>query len=67
VFAHRFFDVTDADGRYRIANVPPGTYNVTFWNELAPSESRQVTVPEDGEVEANFGGARARPQTSGGS
>ena len=28
VFAHRFFAVTDDDGRYRIENVPPGTYTV---------------------------------------
>ena len=28
VFSHPFFAMTDADGRYRIDNVPPGTYNV---------------------------------------
>ncbi len=26
VFSHPFFAVTDADGRYRIDNIPPGTY-----------------------------------------
>jgi plastocyanin len=67
VFAHRFFDVTDAEGRYRIPSVPPGTYTLTFWNELTPPESRQVAVPEDGEVEANFVGARLRAQGPGGS
>ena len=65
VFAHRFFDVTDADGRYRISNVPAGTYTITFWNELVTPEPRQITVPEDGEVEVNFGGAR-RAQGQGG-
>ena len=38
VFAHRYFAVTDADGRYRIDNVPPGTYNVVAWNEALPLE-----------------------------
>ena len=28
VFSHPFFAMTDADGRYRIDNVPPGTYNL---------------------------------------
>ena len=33
VFSHPFFAMTDAEGRYRIDNVPPGTYNVIAWNE----------------------------------
>jgi plastocyanin len=55
VFAHRHFAVTDDEGRYRIDNVPPGTYTVMAWNEAAPSDSRRVVVPEaGGDVEANF-------------
>jgi plastocyanin len=55
VFAHRHFAVTDDDGRYRLDNVPPGTYTVIAWNESAPSESRRVTVPDaGGDVETNF-------------
>ena len=42
VFAHRYFAVTDDDGRYRLDNVPPGTYTVVAWNESAPPESRRV-------------------------
>ena len=38
VFSHPFFAMTDADGRYRIDNVPPGTYNVVAWNEGMSSE-----------------------------
>ncbi len=48
VFAHRHFAVTDDEGRYRLDNVPPGTYTVIAWNESAPSESRRVVVPEAG-------------------
>jgi len=33
VFAHRFFSVTDGQGRYRIDRVPPGTYTVAAWHE----------------------------------
>jgi plastocyanin len=55
VFTHRHFVVSDDDGRYRLDNVPPGTYTVIAWNESAPSESRRVMVPESGgDVEVNF-------------
>ncbi len=55
VFAHRHFAVTDDEGRYRLDNVPPGTYTVIAWNESAPSESRRIMVPESGgDVEVNF-------------
>lgn len=54
VFGHRYFDVTNDDGRFRIENVPPGTYNVVVWNEALPREVRRLTIPEDGgEVEMN--------------
>jgi len=55
VFAHRHFAVSDDEGRYRLDNVPPGTYTVIAWNESAPSESRRIMVPESGgDVEVNF-------------
>jgi plastocyanin len=55
VFAHRYFAVTDDEGRYRLDNVPPGTYTVVAWNESTPNDSRRVVVPESGgDVEANF-------------
>ena len=48
VFAHRFFSVTDGQGRYRIDRVPPGTYTVAAWYEGAVRQTRAVTVSEDG-------------------
>jgi len=55
VFSHRYFAVTEDDGRYRLDNVPPGTYNVMVWNEGAVEATRRVVVPEQGgNVEANF-------------
>jgi plastocyanin len=50
VFSHPFFSLTEADGRYHIDNVPPGTYNLIAWNEGVASEPRTVTVT-DGSVE----------------
>jgi plastocyanin len=54
VFGHPFFAVTDADGRYRIGNVPPGTYSVIAWNEGTWAEPRPVTVPDGGSAELDF-------------
>jgi plastocyanin len=54
VFAHPYFDVTDGQGRYRIDGVPAGTHALVLWNETIEPETRQVTVPDGGEVEVNF-------------
>lgn len=55
VFGHRFFAVTDPDGRYRIENVPPGSYTVIAWNEGQPRDSRLVRIPDEGgPVEVDF-------------
>jgi plastocyanin len=57
VFAHRYFAVTDDDGRYQLENVPPGTYTVAVWNETLHSDppKRAVNVPEGGgDVDADF-------------
>ncbi len=54
VFSHPFFSVTDAEGRYSIDNVPPGTYDVVAWNEGVASEPRPVTVTDGGVAEEDF-------------
>jgi plastocyanin len=54
VFSHPFYAVTDEAGRYRIDNVPPGTYSVIAWNEGTSSEPRPVTVPDGGVTELDF-------------
>ena len=55
VFGHRYFAVTDEQGRYRLDQVPPGSYQVVAWHEPFPSQVRTVTVPDGGgDVELNF-------------
>jgi len=45
VFSHPFFTMTDTEGRYRLDNVPPGTYTVVAWHEGDFSDPTSVTVP----------------------
>jgi plastocyanin len=57
VFAHRFFAVTDDEGRYRLEGVPPGTYTLAVWNETVRGDPprRTVTVGDaGGDVEVDF-------------
>jgi plastocyanin len=55
VFAHRYFAVTDEEGRYRIDRVPPGTYTVVAWYEGVRQQSQAVTIAGDGKtVESDF-------------
>jgi plastocyanin len=48
VFNHPYYATTDADGRYRIDNLPPGTYTVSAWYEGSNRDTRTVTIPPQG-------------------
>jgi plastocyanin len=54
VFGHPFFTITDGDGRYRLDNVPPGTYSVIAWNEGTASDATPVAVPNGGTAELDI-------------
>ena len=54
VFSHPFFAVTDDEGRYRIENVPPGTYGVVAWNEGVSSDPMPASVLDGGASELDF-------------
>ena len=49
-----FFSTADEKGRFAIKNVPAGTYKVRAWHERIPSQTREVVVPEGGDVKIDF-------------
>lgn len=51
VFSHRFFTVTDADGRFALDAVPPGPYTVIAWYEGQERLSQPATVAPGATVE----------------
>lgn len=44
VFSHPFFAVTGTDGKFSIANLPAGTYEVEAWHEKLGTQKASVTV-----------------------
>ena len=54
VFSHRYFAVTDEEGRYRIPNVPAGTYTVVAWHEAMTPVSKRVTVGDGTDADIPF-------------
>ena len=46
VMPHPFFDVTSSDGKFKIDNLPAGTYQVEFWHEKLGSKTQEITVAD---------------------
>ena len=44
VVGNPYFQVTGADGKFTLKNVPPGTYTLTAWHESLGSMDQMVTV-----------------------
>lgn len=49
-----YYAVSAKDGSFTIKDVPPGKYELKIWHEKLKGESVTVTVPEKGEVTADF-------------
>ncbi len=54
VLKNPYFARTDADGRFRIADVPAGSRRVRCWHERLPAQERTVDVPSSGSVDLDF-------------
>lgn len=54
VLENPYFAATNEKGGYRISNVPAGTYKLKAWHERLPSQVKEITVPESGDVKMDF-------------
>jgi plastocyanin len=44
VLSHPFYAVTKADGKFTLAGLDPGTYEVEAWHERLPAQTQTVTI-----------------------
>jgi len=49
-----YYAVTDADGNYKLTDVPPGDYELRVWQEKLGDKTQKVTVAAGGTASANF-------------
>lgn len=54
VFDHRFFALTDEEGRFHLDRVPPGTYRLTAWYEGVAQQTKTVVVPPSSGADVSF-------------
>ncbi len=54
VFGNPFFAVTKTDGKFTIANLPAGTYEIEAWHEKLGTKKATVTVGASDTKQASF-------------
>lgn len=54
LFDHPYYSVSDKDGSFKIANLPPGKYTIEAMHRKAGKQTQEVTVDATGSKEVNF-------------
>ena len=65
VLDNPYFAVPDADGRYRIENIPAGNYTVVAWHERSEQVEQQVDVMAGQALDLNITVPIEDEETSG--
>ena len=61
VLPHPYFAVTKEDGKFELANLPPGTYTIEAWHEKAGAMTQSVTIAAKETKEITFAVKPAGP------
>jgi plastocyanin len=54
VAPNAWYTVSGPDGTFKLENVAPGTYTVSFWQETLGTQTAQVTVAASGDAKADL-------------
>ena len=54
VFEHPFFAATKTDGKFSIAGLDAGTYEITAWHERLGTQTASITVSGSGTNTQDF-------------
>jgi plastocyanin len=54
VLENPYFATANEKGHYTMTNVPAGNYKLKAWHERLPSQVKEITVPENGEIKVDF-------------
>jgi plastocyanin len=54
VLDHPYFATTDADGKFELKGLPPGTYTIEAWHEKLGATTQSVTLGPKDSKEVNF-------------
>jgi len=54
VLDHPFFAVSDAEGKFEIKGLPPGTYTIEAWHEKLGATTQSVTLAAKDAKDVNF-------------
>ena len=54
VMSHPYFQVTKADGAYRLAGLVDGEYTVAVWHETLPAQEQKVSVKAGAPTKLDF-------------
>lgn len=54
VVEHPYFSTTGDEGTFEIKDLPAGTYTLEAWHEKFGTRTEEITVAEDGPVQADF-------------
>ncbi len=49
-----YYEITDENGKFKIENVPPGTYTLQAWQESLGKVTQEITVKAGEEAKADF-------------